>query len=392
MKYVPLALAAFALAACSSDHATAPIANDQAALSRGSQDDFYNGGDDDRDEDGDGFVYTLSNQAAGNSVLRYSRDRKGTLTPAGSVASGGTGSGAGLGSQNALVLSPDGDLLFAVNAGSNTVSSFRLRGNQLTLVSTASSGGVHPISLTASGGLLYVLNDGGNGNISGLRYNNNGNLNPIANSSRALSSTSAGPAQIQFTDDGGRLIVSEKNTNMIDTYNMSNNGLASNGAFQNSSGVTPFGFAINGSTLVISEAFGGAADAGAVSSYEVGRFGLPHIVTATLHNSETAPCWVAITDDGKFAYSTNTGSGTVSGFAINRNGSLSALDANGVTAVFGDGTAPADISLSHNSRYLYTRNGGSHTIGVARIKGNGSLKVLNGISGLPAGTVGLVAQ
>ena len=121
----------------------------------------------DRDANASGVVFTLSNQTVGNAVLVFRRAADGSLTPQGTVASGGTGTGGGLGSQNAVVLSRDGKLLFAVNAGSNSVSSFAVTGTSLTLVSTAPSAGVQPISLTAAGGLLYVVNAGGAGNIAG---------------------------------------------------------------------------------------------------------------------------------------------------------------------------------------------------------------------------------
>src|SRR5437764_4704585 len=94
-----------------------------------------------------GAVYTLTNAPSGNAVLVFDRASDGALAPAGAFATGGNGTGAGLGSQGALALSEDRKLLFAVNAGSNTVSELAVRPHGLDLVSTISSGGTLPISL-----------------------------------------------------------------------------------------------------------------------------------------------------------------------------------------------------------------------------------------------------
>jgi len=71
-------------------------------------------------------------------------------------------------SQGSLRLSADHRLLFAVNAGSGTISSFAVDGTRLTLVSMEPSGGSEPSALAQLGDLLYVLNSGGNGNVTGF--------------------------------------------------------------------------------------------------------------------------------------------------------------------------------------------------------------------------------
>jgi 6-phosphogluconolactonase len=390
LRIAPAVGALLALAACNSDRTTEPLVADRAAasLSSDASNDSDNGS-----ENSAGVVFTLSNQVAGNAVLAFHRGADGSLTADGSYPTGGAGSGAGLGSQNAVVYSPDGKLLFAVNAGSNTVTAFRVHDDKLTLASTIASGGTHPISVTAARGLLYVLNDGGRGNIAGLRYASNGTLSSIAGSSRSLSTAAAGPAEVQFTSKGDRLIVSEKNTNTLGAYSVDDDGLASAGLFTASAGVTPFGFVTRDDEIIISEAAGGAANASSASSYEVGRTGPLSVITASAATTETSACWVAVTGNGRYAYTANTSSGTISGFAVSKGGALTRLDANGETAVFGAGTAPADLAVSHNSQFLYSRNGGARTIGVARIHGDGSLTVLaGGVSGLPSGTVGLAAR
>ena len=124
-----------------------------------------------------GAVYTQSNDAAGNSILAFDRSADGALAPAGSYATGGLGTGAGLGSQGAVVL--DDDLLLAVNAGSDQVSVFRVGERGLRLADVEPSGGDQPISVTVQDGLVYVLNAGGTGNVSGFRLSERGNLRPL---------------------------------------------------------------------------------------------------------------------------------------------------------------------------------------------------------------------
>src|SRR5216117_1886790 len=88
-----------------------------------------------------GAVYALTNSTAGNAVVVYQRGADGSLTPDGLFATGGLGTGSSLGSQGGVIVSDDHQLLFAVNAGDNTISSFRIRPDGLELADTASSGG-----------------------------------------------------------------------------------------------------------------------------------------------------------------------------------------------------------------------------------------------------------
>src|SRR5437016_4509384 len=77
-----------------------------------------------------GFVYTESNDAGQNAILTYAQSSNGKLTFLRSTPSGGSGSGAPLGSQGALAFDDvQVHWLFAVNAGSNSISSFSVDDN-----------------------------------------------------------------------------------------------------------------------------------------------------------------------------------------------------------------------------------------------------------------------
>src|SRR3989442_1476251 len=100
-----------------------------------------------------GAVYTLTNQVGGNAVAVFARGADGRLTTAGTVSTGGTGTGASLGSQSAVTLSDDGRWLFAVNAGSNDVSVFSVKNtNQLDVYAVDANGVATGPTTTASAG------------------------------------------------------------------------------------------------------------------------------------------------------------------------------------------------------------------------------------------------
>jgi 6-phosphogluconolactonase (cycloisomerase 2 family) len=333
---------------------------------------------------GPGNVYTLTNQVAGNAVAVFSRGADGRLTAAGTVATGGTGTGASLGSQGAVALSNDGRMLFAVNAGSNDVSVFTVSPAGLTLTSRTASGGTLPISLSVHGNVLYVLNAGGTGNISGFIVGTGGDLTAIAGATLPLSGTSVGPAQVQFSPDGNRLVVTEKATSRLDVYAVDGNGLASWLSTTPSAGGTPFGFAFGlRNDLFVSEATGSA------SSYVLDGSGTPALVSGAVSTHQGAPCWAVVTQDGRFGF-TGNGAGSVSAFTIATDGAISLVDANGGTALIGAGIN--DIALSHDSRYLYVlRTGGAQAIHAFRVAADGHLTPLGPIVGLPNGTRGLAA-
>lgn len=343
-----------------------------------------------------GAVYTMSNATDGNSVLVFNRSADGSLTPAGSFPTTGLGTGTGLGNQRAVVLSRNGKFLFVVNPGSDEISVFNVRPNGLILRDKISSGGRRPISVTVHGNLVYVLNAGGSvgdsDNITGFTIECKGNLVPIPGSTRPLSASSTDPAQIEFNRDGTVLVVTEKATNILSTYTLDDDGMASAPNSQASAGTTPFGFALGKrDQLFVSEAFGGAPDASAVSSYDLSNDGVLQVINPSIGTTESAACWVVITKNGRFAYVTNTGSGTISGYQISQDGALTLLDADGITATTGAG--PIDMALSKNSRFLYTLNTGNNTISLFAVNNDGSLTSLGpDLTGLPAGANGLAAR
>jgi 6-phosphogluconolactonase (cycloisomerase 2 family) len=185
-------------------------------------------------------------------------------------------------------------------------------------------------------------------------------------------------------------VVTEKNTNVIDVFPVDRRGRAGTPSENPSNGTTPFGFAFDPQgRLIVSNANGGMTDASSLTSYSVRRDGTVATLDGPEGTNQTAACWVVVTGDGRFTYTTNTGSGSITGYRIGRDGSLTILDPDGVTATTGEG--PIDVDLTGNSRYLYTLNGDSDSVSIHRVGDDGSLTPQGVMSGLPATAVGLAA-
>ena len=344
-----------------------------------------------------GAVYTATNGAATNEILVYDRAGNGQLTHMATVATGGAGTGSGLGNQGGLRITADGRFLLVVNAGSHDVSVLRVTPHGLEVTDRVGSGGFRPVSVAVSGRLVYVLNAGGSvgdaDNISGFRLSRFGQLTPIAGSTRPLSAASTAPAQVEFSPDGSLLVVTEKATNAIDVFPVNDTGVAGAGTFYPSNAPTPFGFSFGQrGQLFVSEAWGGAPDASSVSSYELSDMAQLVTIDPAVPDTETAACWLVVTASGRYLYVTNTGSSTISGYEIQTDGTIALLDADGATAPTGPGSAPIDLAFSVDDQYLYALSGGANTITIFRRLPQGGLQPGGSVSGLPAGTNGLAAR
>src|SRR5262245_61893514 len=271
-----------------------------------------------------GVVLSETNDPGANAVAVFLRLADGNLVKLYDAPTGGLGTGGGLGSQGALAQSDDGRFLFAVNAGSNSISAFRVFFDLvLVLVDVVPSGGTMPTSITTHGDLLYVLNAGAPNNVTGFTIGRLGTLSPLEGSTRALSADGTMPAQVEFNPTGRFVVVTERMTNLIDVFRVHRDGRLHNPIFQPSAGQTPYrvGFR-NGGQFIVSEAFGGQVDASALSSYELEADGDLRVISASVPTTETAACWVVVTDDRKFTYTSNTGSGSITGYAVDHDGAL----------------------------------------------------------------------
>lgn len=337
-----------------------------------------------------GAVYIMSNSPSGNEISVYSRASDGSLTFTGSFATGGLGSGVGvavppdpLGSQNSLILSSDGDFVFAVNAGSNDISSLQVTPGGLHLADKASSGGSYPVSLTYFDGLLYVLNAAGQGSISGFQVLDNGHLKPLAGSTRSLNANTPAsgsqpmvlesPGQVKFSPNGKFLVVTDKGgvsgTGRLLVFKVTNGLPAAQPAITTTANPVPFSLTFDkyGHPVVVD------ASAGTVTSYSIQNDGNLSVNSVAL-TGQAATCWIAT--NGRYIFTDNTGSGSISGFTPSSSGGLTPLTASSIVATTGGGTLPLDMGISQDGRYLYSLETGAGVIGAFIINNDGSLTSL----------------
>ena len=327
-----------------------------------------------------GEVFAQSDNLTGNTVTVYDRDRGGALSPAGTYSTGGDGGQLDgsvvdhLASMNSLVYDAGAKLLFAVNAGSNTVTEFAARGDRLALEQVIPSGGSFPVSIAVHGDLVYVLNALAGGSVQGYRLEF-GRLVPIPGSQRPLGLDPAEtpqftstPGDVAFSPDGSQLLVTTKgNGNDIDVFGVGRFGQLSPTPTVNvEAGLVPFSLAFEPGDQVA------VADAGdnAVQTFRLDHRGVLTQVASVL-TGQMATCWIVA--DGSLLFAGNAGSGTESAL-VDHFGSLSVL-----------GTTPTDAgtvdaALSPDGGYLYVQTGAAGIVDGFRVGFGGSLTEVGSVT------------
>ncbi len=335
-------------------------------------------------------VYSMSNATPNNELVVFPRSTSGVLSSPTSYSTGGAGTGAGLGSDNAVQIGPEGRWLVTVNAGSNTVALFDLTKSTPKLVSVANSGGLTPNSIALVRDRFYVLNSGSPANVAGFDVTPTGLLRPIPGSVQFLSTAAPQAPQIGFSD--GYVFVTEKATNSIDVFTVGTDGSLSPATVYPSAGATPFGFLFDHrGHLMVTEAQGAAAGASTVSSYAVSNTGTLQVISSSVPNYQTASCWIAISNNKQYIYVANTDSDDLSEYQLASNGSLTVVG-NGIAATVAAGSKPADLAFSGDGRFLYVSNGGLGTITGWAVAADGALTPVGTFGSLPTSVAGLAAQ
>src|SRR5215210_1377098 len=338
---------------------------------------------------GDGSaVFVQTNELNGNRIVVFERSGSGHLTRAGSYATGGNGGIAApgtesdrLASQGSLVYDEGHRLLFAVNAGSDSISLFRVRGDRLELTDVDGSGGDFPASIAVSGDLVYVLNSGDDGRLQGFRIHGN-HLHRLSGSSRSLGLANTdppnfltSPGQIGFTPDGSKLVVTTKAIkSTIEVFDVRRDGRLSQTPVSNASATpVPFAFTFDPAGRLVS----GEAGTSSVTTYMLGSDGR---LTGpqSLSDGQVALCWIVRA--GEFYFVSNTGSNTLSGYRIDAAGRPSLVTPTGLVA-----TTPAGpIDLAVSGGFLYAQTGTAGTVEEFRIEATGTLTRIGSITGPPA--------
>jgi 6-phosphogluconolactonase (cycloisomerase 2 family) len=326
-------------------------------------------------------VFVQTDATSGNHVVAYHRAADGALSPAGSYPTGGLGGVLGesvvdhTASQGSLTYDPWHSLLYAVNAGSNTVSVFAVSGDHLALRQVLSSGGTFPVSVAVHGDLVYVVNALNGGSLQGYRVFGS-ILAPLPGSGRALGLNPTAspqftntPGQVAFTPDGSRLIVTTKaNGNDIDVFDVGFAGYLSAAPVVNSEpGTVPFAITFDSyGHLVIAEAGTNALATFTISGH--GTLSQLHAVGT----GDAATCWVA--PAGSFLFASNAGSAAESGFTSAPNGQLTLLGATATDA----GTV--DASAAAGGRFLYVQTGGAGIVDSYAVGAGGALSPIGSVT------------
>jgi len=332
-------------------------------------------------EEDRGAVFVMTNAVSDNQVVAYSRHDDGSLQWVGAFPTGGNGSGGTidpLHSQGSLILSADHRLLFAVNAGSGTISSFAVDGSSLRLIDSTSSGGSSPTALTQVGDLLYVLNSGGNGNVSGFRVTGSGRLVPIHESTTPLSGDATSPTSLALSRNGRFLVVAESATNNLDVFRVLPDGRLSRISVDASAGTVPFALAFSPDGALIS-----ANASNDISSYWVGWNQSLTTISSEVPTLGMATCWDVVLPNRRLVYTSNAGSSTISGFTISRTGALNPIPST-VVASNPTGSTNLDIAASGDEKYVYTLNAATGAIGIFAVESDGGISALGAVDGLSA--------
>jgi hypothetical protein len=319
-------------------------------------------------------VFVQTDNSAGNTIVAYTRTASGGLRQAGSYPTGGNGGATNgsvvdhLASQGSLAYDRQAGLLYAVNAGSSTITVFRVRGDQLFRTQVLSSGGQFPVSITFHGNQVFVLNAWGGASIAGF-LQVGGYLIPVPSWTRSLglgtSSATAftgTPGQVGFTPDGSQLVVTTKNAaNSVDVFADGLFGPSAQPTVTSLPGTIPFGFTF--------DAYGHLAlvetGAGAVATFAITSAGtLTQLGSAA--TGQAATCWITAAPEGTL-YASNAGSATESTLTTEPDGAITQL-----------GTTPTDAGTtdavaSSDGRYLYVQAGGPGNVDAYRTGPGGSL-------------------
>jgi 6-phosphogluconolactonase (cycloisomerase 2 family) len=359
-----------------------------------------------------GKLYSQTNGLSGNQIVVFDRYADGSLKKAQLVSTGGKGGAQEqpgcsamcpqLDTDSEVVATPDGSLVFAVNAGSNTISAFRPMTNGLKLVDQVPSEGAFPFSLTTHGKELYVLNTDSR-SIAGFTFSSSGMLTPIAGSVQPLTSD-AMPGlsrQIGFDQTGKVLVVTLLEPAELDTFVVGAGGAAGPASETPSTATLPFGFAFDKQDqLVLSQAVSMTMP-GNTATYSVSTSTGALTPIDTVGSNGAAPCWAVVIPGQRFVFVVNTGDGAPSGatvttYSLSPSGALTFV---GLSPPISGELLKTDEYVTRDGRYLYViGHQGSHTEGATdsyideyKIATNGTLKFIGATpsAGLAVGLDGL---
>jgi 6-phosphogluconolactonase (cycloisomerase 2 family) len=323
---------------------------------------------------GQGAVFVQTDNLSGNTVVVYDRAANGKLVHTRTYTTGGNGGQLGgsvvddTASEGALSYDASSHELYAVNAGSNSVTAFHVSGDRLSDRTTISSGGAFPVSVAADHGLMYVLNARAGGSIQGFVLLSHG-LRPLPSSDRKLGldpnqtpEFTSTPGEVVFSPNGHQLLVTTKNgANTIDVFGLDRSGRpSSTPTLTTLAGTVPFGATFDAAgDLTVAE-----AGTNAVARFTLKRDGQLSDA-GSVATDQMATCWIVAAGD--HLYASNAGSGTVSEITDRPRKTLS------VTASIPAGSGTVDAATTPDGRFLYAQGGAAGTLTAFKLGPGGNL-------------------
>ena len=325
-------------------------------------------------------VFVQSDNTSANQIISYDRGAGGALTQAGIFNTGGLGGELEgsqvdhLASQGSLALDSENNLLYAVNAGSSTISVFAVLGDQLALRQVLGSGGTFPVSIAAKDGLVYVLNGLEGGSLQGFKVQE-GRLVAIPGSNRPLNlpeetpQFTRTPGTVVFSPSGSQLIVTTKAAgNDVDVFSVNAQGRLSKAPVVNPlPGTVPFAVTFDKQgNVVLSES------AGAIASFKLEENGTIDQLDV-VPSGQVATCWVVGVRN--LFFTSNPGSASLSGFSSSNGGQL-------LTPLGNTETDPGtvDATITGAGRFLYVQAGGPGDVDEYTIAASGTLTKVGSVT------------
>lgn len=339
-------------------------------------------------------VFVQGNELNGNTIHVFARDGRGRLKPAGSHATGGNGGDQvdaptdSLASQGSLVYDDASGMLLAVNAGSGTLTSFHVEGTELKQRQITDSGGEFPASIAVRGKIAYVMNAGGEGSVQGFRITAKG-LVPMRGSFRSLGLANediprfdTSPGEVEITPDGRNLVVTTKGNNTVEVFPLKEDGLpaVAEPVVNKSAGNVPFAISFDesGRRMLVAE-----AAKSTVTAYQIQHNGKLKVLQKPLANGQEVLCWLERAGD--YFYGGNTGNSTVTGYRMDKHGELALTNEVGLaTPPSAKSQGVIDLAVTEDAKFVYVQNAVSGTVDGFRVERNGSLTKVTTVKDLPA--------
>ncbi|EJF55787.1 hypothetical protein BD309DRAFT_276048 [Dichomitus squalens] len=341
-----------------------------------------------------GAAYFITNEGKGNMIIAASISADGTLSLDRAVSTGGSGAHGqtdpigpdALFAQGSIKASAKGQVLAAVNAGSNTISLFSINPKSPAAISQigapAPSQGEFPISVAfnADGTRLCALNGGKVNGVACYNVDKQAGLKPIANSQRSLNlnqtTPATGPAgsasHVIFSEDGSQLLASVKGVpptpGFIAVWDVQADGSLSadfKSVAPPSGGALPFSMTlIPGKNALLST--------DPALGFDVFDLGSGNASSAVPITGQSATCWSSFSKKTGNFYLTDIGTSTVTEVNVDANLKASIVAQYSQTA--GSATIDNDIATIKGNDFLYVLAPNATQVDVLSLQSAGNAK------------------